>query len=174
MKLNYHQDTEELLVYIVADQKTADGFNSLAKTVTKMGIKAGTAAATGGGSLLIDMFSNSATDAAVDNLPIANSGNKIDIYFSNKENADFYYADYDNRINCYEGMGFKGYVTFKQRFIKKQFPKNEMYLCLKNNNGLTGVPVYVNVVAKRIVKTYKEEQFQDPQVRTYKVPYLKN
>jgi len=174
MKLNYHPDTEELYIYIVADQKTAEAFNNLAKTVTKIGIKAGTATVTGGTSLLVGMFTDKATGAAVDNLPAANSGNKIDIFFTDKANADSWYIDYDNKIGTYEGLMFKGYVTLKQRIIKSQIPKDGMYLCLKNNNAVTGVPVYVNIVAKRLVKVYKDEQYQDPQVKTYKVPYLKN
>jgi hypothetical protein len=174
MKLNYHPDTEEIYMYIIADQKTAEAFNNLAKTITKAGMKAGTAAATSGTSLLVGMFTDKATDAAVDNLPAANSGNKIDIYFTDKANADKWYVDYDNRIGTYDGLAFKGYVVLKQRLIKSQIPKNEMYLCLKNNNAMTGIPVYVNIVAKRLVKVHKDEQYQDPKVTTYKVPYLKN
>lgn len=172
IKLNYYPDTEELLVYIVADQSTADAFNSLSKSIVKIGLKAGTASATAGGSLLIDMFSNSLTDQAVNNLP--QSGNKIDVFFTDKANADAWYTSTENTIKTYEGLVFINSVTLKQRFINSQFPQNEMWLCLKNNNTMTGVPVFINIVAVRLVKTYREEQYQEPQVKAYKVPYLSN
>lgn len=172
IKLNYASDTEELLVYIVADQTTAEAFNNLSKTILKIGIKAGTASATAGGSLLVDMFSNSLTNQAVDNLP--QSGNKIDIFFTDKANADSWYINPENEIKTYEGLAFKNSIILKQKFIKSQIPGNEMWLCLKNNNAVTGVPVYVNIVSVRFIKIYKEEQYQFPDVKAFKVAYLNN
>lgn len=173
-KLSYHDDTEEIYVYIVADQSTAEAYSNLAKKIASIGASAGLAMASGGTTLLVDMFANKATEAAVESLPAANSSNKIDIYFAEKTNADFWYSDNSNRIQPYGGLKFKGYVTLKQRLIKVQFPQNEMYLCLKNNNSMVGIPVFVNIVAMRLVKEIREEQYQQPEVSTVNVPYLKN
>ena len=144
----------------------------MSKTILKIGIKAGTASATAGGSLLVDMFSNSLTNQAVDNLP--QSGNKIDIFFTDKANADSWYINPENEIKTYEGLAFKNSIILKQKFIKSQIPGNEMWLCLKNNNAVTGVPVYVNIVSVRFIKIYKEEQYQFPDVKAFKVAYLNN
>jgi len=155
--LNYPTNTEKLLVWIGVGQETRDAFNKLSTGITKIAVKGGSAYLSGGSSLIVNAVSSDAVNEQIENLPRSKS--VIDVYFSNQEWADYWYSDYENRINPYDGLAFKDRVNFKHTLRKNQFPKNKMILCMKNNSYNVGAPVSVGIVAVVIDKIYENKQY---------------
>lgn len=155
--LSYPENTEYLIVWIGVGQEAKKEYDNLTRQLSKTIINSGLAHLTGGVGLLASSFVNKSVDAYLDNIKPSKS--IIDIFFTNKENANFWYNDMDNRINTFEGLSFKNKSNFKHTIRKKDLPKKRMYLCMKNNATRTGVDVSMNVVAVTFEKIYEDKRY---------------
>jgi len=172
LTLSYPNDTDFLLIWIGVGQETRTAYNELSKGISKIAVKGGKAYLSGGSSLLVSAFTDKAISNQIDNIPT--SKNVIDMYFTNQESANYWYNDYDNNIQTYEGLSYKNRVVFNKTLNKSQIPKNEMVLCMKNNSYSVGTSVYINVVAVNINNIYEDKRYTRNEIKPRYVTINKN
>lgn len=171
-KIVYPINTESLITWIGIGQESRQQYLNLTKTITKIAVKGATTAYSGGTSLLISGLTDKATSQAINSLPT--SKNEVDIYFTDEQNANFWFTDYNNKINTYSGLSFPTQVKFYKKFNKSQIGKGSMYICLKNNSYSVPVEVSIGVVAVVINKIYENKNYiREEQNPIYKTLYKK-
>ena len=169
--LDYHPNTEMLLIWVGIGQQTRDSYNKLAKGIANLAAKEGIAYLSGGSAVLVSTLTDNAVDQLINNLPT--SKNVLDIFLTSRESANLWYNDYQTSIYdyAYSQMAYKDRANLKLSLSKKlgQIAPNTMTLCLKNNSKVVGVDAYVNVVAVRYNKVYADVQYKKPSVTPRKV-----
>ena len=163
LTLNYPSNTDYLLIWIGVGQKTREAYNNLSRGLTKIAVKGGISYLPGGSSLLANAFVKKAIDNQIDNLPT--SENVIDIHFTNQEWANYWYNDYENKIEPFEGLSFTNRSNFKKTIRKTQIPQNQMVLCMKNNSYSVGTSVSVSAVAVSIKNVYENKHYTKKETR---------
>ena len=161
--LSYPENTEFLLVWIGVGQNAKSQFDDLTKQFSKTIINSGLTYLSGGAGLLASSFVNNTIDSFLDNIKPSKS--VIDIFFTDKKNADFWYNDMNNRINTFKGLSFKNKAIFKHTINKKDLPKENMYLCIKNNATRNGVDVTMSVVAVTLEEVYEEKNYTKQDIK---------
>ncbi len=155
--ISYPSNTETLIVWVGIGQESRQQYLDLTKTLTKIAVKGAITTYSAGSSLLINGLTDQATDQAINSLPT--SKNEVDIYFTDEQNATFWYNDYENRINTYNGLQYPNQVKFYKKFTKEQIPSNSMYICIKNNSYSVPVDISLGVVAVCFDKIYEDKNY---------------
>ena len=168
-------NTEHLLVHVIADEAVKSTWESLVSSqVAQQGANLMLGAMSGGASFLVQTLSSAAAANSINAISSSNSPNKLDIAITECSDANNWMIDQSNSFNSPHAQFFGNNIVFR-RYVKlpSKF-EGDFCLCLKNNNIRRGIPVYLNVVAMRIIKSYRTEIVDSPSFSAKRVPLPMN